>query len=146
MSSAPNLIQLQGPLWQVINLDPCTAVIFGLLVTLDLVHMNLQRLVQSDDLTCEENKVGVAAVDETVELSRAGSGEVAFEFELRVEAGFDAMIVFGGGTVLIAERVVDVVVALQTEGSGGVVTAGGATARLGAGSGNGDVVGQGRGG
>lgn len=113
-----------------VDSDASTAVLLGPFVASDLVHVDLQRFVQGDNLAGEEEEVGVASVDVARQRARAGSREIPFEAKLRVEAGFGSMVVFRRGAVKIAERVVEVTVALQTEGAGRIVTASRATSGL----------------
>lgn len=130
VSSTPNLVHLQGPLGQVVDLDPSTTELFGTLVTLDLIHVNLELFVQSDDLAGEEHKVGIASVNVSLELARAGSGQILLELQVGVEACFASMVILSQAAVRVAQRVVHVRVSFQTKRSGRVVAASGATAGL----------------
>lgn len=105
------------------------------LLALRLVHVDLELFSQRNDLTGVEQKVGTRPIDVAGQFARVGSGKVMLESDPRVEARFDLVVAFGCLRVLIAEKVVVVVGAVQAEGACGVVTAGGAAAGLGAGRG-----------
>lgn len=113
---------LELPFGQLIDLDLCAAS-DAIVLVLGRVHMKLPFLVNSNDLTVVEGKVGVGVIDVACKVLRVGSREVVLKLVLGVKASASGVELLHGIGITVAEGFVEGTVVNQAKGAGGVVGA-----------------------